>query len=149
MPFTLSNASVDAFTITLTALSGILDKAAAHAAARKIDPAVLLATRLYPDMFAFTRQVQIATDQAKNGTSRLAGVEPPRFEDNETTIEQIKDRLARTIAHLTSFAWCYLILTAILFLAERARLMEHLRVGLLGRPVVADASSTSPAEKRP
>ena len=102
MPFTLSNASVDAFTTTLTALSGILDKAAAHAAARKIDPAVLLATRLYPDMFAFTRQVQIATDQAKNGTSRLADVEPPRFEDNETTIEQIKDRLARTIAHLQS-----------------------------------------------
>ena len=60
-----------------------------------------------------------------------------------------QDDEARTIAHLTSFAWCYLILTAILFLAERARLMEHLRVGLLGRPVVADASSTSPSEKRP
>jgi uncharacterized protein len=102
MSFSLSNASVDAFTTTLTSLSNVLEKAAAHAAAKKIDPAVLLGTRLYPDMFALTRQVQIATDQAKNGTSRLAGVEPPRFEDTETTIEQLRERLARTIAHLKS-----------------------------------------------
>ena len=102
MSFSLSNASVDAFTTTLTSLSSVLEKAAAHAAARKIDPAVLLSTRLYPDMFALTRQVQVATDQAKNGSSRLAGIDPPRFEDNETTIEQLRDRLARTIAHLKS-----------------------------------------------
>ena len=102
MTFSLSNASIDAFTTTLTSLSNVLAKAAEHAEAKKIDPAVLLGTRLYPDMFALTRQVQIATDQAKNGPSRLAGVEPPRFEDNETTIAQLRDRLARTIAHLKS-----------------------------------------------
>ena len=100
MSFSLSNASVDAFCVMLASLSAVLDKGAAHAAARKIDPAVLLGSRLYPDMFALTRQVQIATDQAKNGTSRLAGVEAPRFEDNEASFEQLKDRLARTMAHL-------------------------------------------------
>ena len=100
MSFSLSNASVDAFCVTLASLSAVLDKGAAHAAARKIDPAVLLGSRLYPDMLALTRQVQIATDQAKNGTSRLAGVEAPRFEDNETTFEQLKERLASTAAHL-------------------------------------------------
>jgi hypothetical protein len=51
-------------------------------------------------MFALTRQVQIASDLAKNGMSRLAGVEPPRYEDNETTIDQLKARIAKTIAHL-------------------------------------------------
>lgn len=102
MSFSLSSASVDAYSTTLAALSGVLGKGAAHAAARKIDPAVLLGARLYPDMFALTRQVQIATDQAKNGTSRLAGIDPPRFEDNETGFEQLQDRLARTIAHLQS-----------------------------------------------
>ena len=102
MSFTLSNASVDAFSTGLTALSAILDKAADHCAARKIDPAVLLSTRLFPDMLAFTRQVQIATDQAKNGTSRLAGIDPPRFEDTETTIDQLKARIAKTVAHMKS-----------------------------------------------
>src|SRR5213079_3687917 len=84
------------------ALSGVLDKAAAYAAAKKIDPAVLLNSRLAPDMFALTRQVQIATDLAKNGAARLAGVEPPRYEDNETTIEQLKARLAKTVAYIKS-----------------------------------------------
>jgi hypothetical protein len=61
---------------------------------------VLLHSRLSPDMFDLVRQVQIATDQAKNGSSRLAGVEAPRFEDNEATIEQLKARLAKTVAYL-------------------------------------------------
>ena len=100
MPFTMSQASLPALQIGLNALSGVLDKAAAFAAAKKIDPAVLLNSRLAPDMFALTRQVQIATDLAKNGAARLAGVEPPRFEDNETTIEQLKDRLAKTVAFI-------------------------------------------------
>jgi len=71
-------------------LSAVLDKAAAYAAAKKIDPSVLLQSRLSPDMFPLVRQVQIASDQAKNGISRLAGVEPPRHEDNETTIDQLR-----------------------------------------------------------
>ena len=98
MPFTMSKASIPAFETGLNALSSVLDKAAAYAAAKKIDPSVLLQSRLYPDMFALTRQVQIVCDQAKNGSARLAGTEAPRFEDNETTIEQLKERIAKTLA---------------------------------------------------
>jgi hypothetical protein len=100
MPFSLSQASLPAFQIGLNALSALLDKAAAFAAAKKIDPAVLLNFRLAPDMFALTRQIQIASDMAKNGASRLAGVEPPKFEDNESSIDQLKARVAKTLAHL-------------------------------------------------
>src|SRR5664279_4764168 len=98
MPFTLSQAALPVFEIGLNALSTVLDKAAAHAAAKKIEPSVLLGWRLAPDMFALTRQVQVTCDQAKNGAARLAGVEPPKFEDNETSIEQLKERLAKTVA---------------------------------------------------
>jgi uncharacterized protein len=100
MSFSMSKASLPAFEIGLNALSNVLDKAAAHAAAKKIDPSVLVQSRLYPDMFALARQVQIASDQAKNGASRLAGVEAPRFEDNETTIDQLKERVAKTVAYV-------------------------------------------------
>jgi uncharacterized protein len=102
MSFSMSASSLPTFEIGLSALSGVLDKAAAYAAAKKIDPSVLLQSRLSPDMFPLVRQVQIASDQAKNGTSRLAGVEPPRHEDNETTIDQLKDRIARTLSYLKS-----------------------------------------------
>ncbi len=94
--------SVEVFTYTLGNLSWILEKAAADAAQRKFDPAVLLAARLAPDMLPLTRQVQIASDIAKNSVARLAGQEPPRFEDAETTIEQLRARLARTIDFLES-----------------------------------------------
>jgi hypothetical protein len=100
MPFSISQASLPAFEIGLNALSAVLDKGAAFAAGRKIDDAALLQSRLSPDMFALSRQVQIATDLAKNGAARLAGVEAPRYEDNETTIEQLKARLAKTVAYL-------------------------------------------------
>ena len=100
MSFSMSKASLPALELGLNALSGVLDKAQAFAAAKKVDPSVLLGLRLYPDMFAFTRQVQIAADLAKNGMARLAGVEPPRYEDNETTIDQLKARLAKTVAFL-------------------------------------------------
>jgi hypothetical protein len=96
----MSSSSIPAFEIGLSALSGVLDKAAVFAEARKIDPSVLLQTRLFPDMFPLVRQVQIAADLAKNGTSRLAGVEPPAYEDNEKTIDQLKERLAKTLAYL-------------------------------------------------
>lgn len=100
MPFSMSQASVTVCATGLNALMGVLDKGAAHAAAKKADHAVLLGWRLAPDMFALTRQVQIAADQAKNGLSRLAGVEPPKFEDNETTIEGLKERITKTVAYI-------------------------------------------------
>lgn len=100
MPFSMSQASLPACETGLNALIGVLDKAAAHAAAKKVDPSVLLGWRLAPDMFALARQVQVVCDQAKNGLSRLAGVEPPKVEDNETTVEQLKERLSKTVAYI-------------------------------------------------
>src|SRR5215472_16444191 len=94
--------SVDVFAHTLGNLSWILEKAAASAAQRKFDPAVLLGARLAPDMLPLTRQVQIAADIAKNSVARLAGQEPPRFEDTETAIVQLRARLARTIDYMKS-----------------------------------------------
>jgi hypothetical protein len=102
MPYTMSHASIPAFEVGLNALAAILDKAEAFAVAKKIDPSVLLQTRLAPDMFPMSRQVQIACDLAKNGMARLAGVEPPKFEDVETTIGQLKDRIGKTLAFLNS-----------------------------------------------
>lgn len=102
MSYSMSQNLIPICVTGLNALSGVLGKAAAHAAAKKTDPSVLLGWRLAPDMFAFARQVQVACDQAKNGASRLAGVEPPKFEDNEATIDQLKDRIARTLTHIKS-----------------------------------------------
>jgi hypothetical protein len=96
----MSQACLPALEIGLNALSGVLDKAEAFASAKKIDGSVLLNTRLAPDMFALTRQIQVATDLAKNGAARLAGVEPPRFEDKESTIAELKTRLAKTVAFI-------------------------------------------------
>jgi uncharacterized protein len=94
-----SNAPISVFEVSLNALSALLDKAEAHAAAKSIDTAVLLNTRLFPDMFTLTGQVQSACDQAKNGCARLAGIiDPPRYEDNEKTIPELKARIARTVA---------------------------------------------------
>jgi len=100
MPLSMSQASLSVFEINLNALSGVLDKAEAYAVAKKIDPAVLLHSRLAPDMFDLVRQVQVATDHARRGAARLAGVEPAVFEDTETTIGQLKTRLAKTVANL-------------------------------------------------
>jgi hypothetical protein len=83
-------------------LAAILEKAAAHAEARKIDPAVLLQSRLYPDMFPLVRQVQIATDTAKGAGGRLAGVEVPRYEDVETTFAELQERIQKTVTFLQS-----------------------------------------------
>ncbi|MEH2498182.1 hypothetical protein V1294_004661 [Bradyrhizobium sp. AZCC 1678] len=94
----MSNASIPVFEIGLNALSAILDKAETYAAARSIDPATLLSARLFPDMLAFTQQVQSACDQAKNGGARLAGIDPPRYEDNEKTIAELKARIVKTVS---------------------------------------------------
>jgi hypothetical protein len=100
MSFSMSKASLPVFEITLGALSNLLDKAESFAAAKKIEGTVLVNSRLAPDMFAFGRQIQVACDLAKIGAARLAGVEPPKFEDNETTIAQLKERIAKTLAFL-------------------------------------------------
>ena len=100
MPQSMSQASLPTFEITLNALSGVLEKAEAFAKAKKIEESVLLRSRLSPDMFDLTRQVQVATDGARRGSARLAGVEAPKVEDNETTIAQLRDRIAKTVAYL-------------------------------------------------
>ena len=100
MPYSMSQTALPTFEIGLNALSGVLDKAVSFAAAKKVDAAVLLGYRLAPDMFALARQVQVACDQAKNGAARLAGTEAPKFEDAETTLEQLKERIAKTVAYL-------------------------------------------------
>jgi hypothetical protein len=96
----MSQASLPTFEIGLNALSAILDKAAAFAAAKSIDDATLLQSRLAPDMFPLVRQVQTAADLAKNGSARLAGVDAPRYEDDETTIDQLKARVLRTLDYV-------------------------------------------------
>ena len=95
-------ASVPAFLRSLQNLSGILDKAAAHAAAKKIDPSIFIAARLSPDMLAFAKQVQIASDFAKNTAARLAGVEPPKFADEEKTFDELKARIAKASDYVKS-----------------------------------------------
>ena len=81
-------------------LAAILEKAAAHADAKKIDPNVLVNARLYPDMFPLVRQVQIASDSAKAGAARLAGLDPPSYEDNEKTLPELIERANKTAAYL-------------------------------------------------
>ena len=81
MQISMYQATIPVLVRSLTNLMAILEKGAAHAEAKKIDPAVLLNSRLYPDMYPLVKQVQIATDMAKNGSARLAGLEPPKFED--------------------------------------------------------------------
>lgn len=100
MSFSLSHASLSTFEIALKAFLAILDKAEAHAKAKNIDPSVLLESRLAPDMLPLTRQIQIASDHAKRGSARLAGVEPPAFEDNEKTFDELKARIDKTLAFL-------------------------------------------------
>ena len=92
--------SVDIFTHVLGSLSAILEKGTALAATKKFDSSVLVTSRLAPDMLPLARQVQIACDTAKNGAARLGGLEAPRFEDNEKTIEELRTRIARTIDYL-------------------------------------------------
>jgi hypothetical protein len=102
MTLSMHDLSVPLLARMLGNLSAILDKAAAHCAAKKIDPSVLAGSRLYPDMFNFTRQVQLATDFAKGCGARLAGLEVPKFEDNEATLDQLKARIDKTLAFLGS-----------------------------------------------
>jgi len=97
MTLSMYQASVPVFQRTLKALDAVLDKAEADAAARKIDPAVLVAARLAPDMFPLSRQIQITTDHAKGCTARLAGLTVPSYEDSEKTFAELKARIAKTL----------------------------------------------------
>jgi hypothetical protein len=103
MTLSMFEAAVPPLARSLTNLSGILAKAAAHAEARAIDPAVLLQARLYPDMFPLVRQVQIATDIARRGLARLAGVESTAMEDNEASFADLISRIETTLASLDGF----------------------------------------------
>ena len=96
--------SAPVFVKSLGQLSAILDKAAAHADAKKVDPTVLLNARLFPDMFPLTKQVQVACDFAKGSVARLAGQEPPKYDDNEASIADLKARIARTVEYIQGFS---------------------------------------------
>ncbi len=102
MNISMYQASVPRFVNMLGNLSKIIDIAQAHAGAKKIDPAVLTSSRLFPDMLPMRAQVQIACDTAKGAVARLAGVPIPVHEDNEVTLADLKDRIAKTIAFVQS-----------------------------------------------
>jgi uncharacterized protein len=102
MSLSMHTASVPVFVRMLGNLSLWLDKAEAHAAAKKFETSVFLASRLAPDMLPFSNQIQIACDAAKFGVARLAGVEAPKFEDNETSIAELRQRIRRTIDYVQS-----------------------------------------------
>lgn len=102
MAMSMYTASVPVFQHMLRNLIHILDKGEANAQARKIDPAVLAAARLAPDMLPFTRQILIACDGAKNGVARISGVEAPKFEDNEATFPGLKARVQKTLDFLAT-----------------------------------------------
>ena len=97
MTVSMYKISVPIFVQFLTSLSAVLDKAAAFAEAKKIEPSVLLNTRLAPDMFPLGRQVRAATDHAVNACGRLAGVELPALPNADASIPELKDRIAKTI----------------------------------------------------
>ena len=100
MSISMYSASVPVFTKTLGNMLRWLEKAQAHAKARNFDPAVYLTLRLYPDMLPLPAQIRIAGDTAKGCAARLAGKEVPVFEDNETTLEQLRERISKTLAYL-------------------------------------------------
>lgn len=103
MTISMYQASIPVFIRMLTNLSEVLKKGTAHAEARKIDPVVLLNSRLFPNMFTFTRQVQIVTDMVKGCAARLAGQEPPSYEDKESSFPELIARIEKTIAYLNAF----------------------------------------------
>jgi len=94
--------ATETFVPMLRTLSSLLDKGAAHAKMKNLDPVTLVQARLAPDMYPLVKQVQIACDQAKNAAARLTGREPPRFEDDEQTLDELKNRIAKTIDYVQS-----------------------------------------------
>jgi len=102
MTLSMYQASAPRFVHLLKNLSAILDKAKAHAEAKKIDELVLTSSRLYPDMYPLARQVQIACDSAKGAVARLAGVDVPKHEDTEKTFDELKARIEKTLAFIAT-----------------------------------------------
>jgi hypothetical protein len=102
MKISMYDAAVKTGLRMMTNLAAILEKAAQHAEAKKIDPAVFVGARLAPDMFPLSRQVQIASDTAKIGAARLAAIEAPAFEDNEKTLPELVERTRKTVEFLKS-----------------------------------------------
>src|SRR5690348_2348958 len=103
MTLSVYQASVPVVARGLTNLRAVLQKAHDHALTKHFEPSILLSSRLYPDMHRLTRQVQIASDAAKFGIARLAGVEPPKYEDVETTFDELYARIDKTLAYLQGF----------------------------------------------
>ncbi len=97
MSVSLYDLSIPVFTLSLSNLSAILDKAASYSEAKKIDPKVMPQSRLIADMLPLSAQIQIACDTAKGAAARLAGVEAPKHEDNETTLAELKARVGKTL----------------------------------------------------
>jgi hypothetical protein len=102
MSITMHSASVPIFVRMLGNLSGWLEKAEIHAQAKKFDPAVYLVSRLAPDMLPFTKQIQIGCDAVKFGVARLAGVEAPKFADEEASIADLRERIRKTVEFIES-----------------------------------------------
>ena len=97
MTVSMYQASVPTIIRALNNLAAVLEKGAAHADAKKIEPEALIASRLYPDMFPLAKQVQTAADISKGGCARLAEVEPPAFEDNEKSFADLVERVRKTV----------------------------------------------------
>ena len=104
MSVSIYDQTVTSFSHSLTALSALLDKARVHAEASKYDVNVLVVSRLFPDMFALGRQVQLATDFAKGGAARLAGVDLPKWEDTETTVDELQARIRKALDFFRSLS---------------------------------------------
>jgi hypothetical protein len=102
MSLSMSQASVSIYAQQLNSLLSLLDKAAEHCRAKGVNPSELIGAQLAPDMFPLSRQIQIATDQAKGATARLSGREIPKFEDTETTFDELKARIAKTLDFIKS-----------------------------------------------
>jgi uncharacterized protein len=103
MSISMYQVAVPVFVRALTNLHHVLKLGAAHAKEKNVEDSVMLQTRLIADMLPLVKQVQIATDMAKNGTARLAGVDPLKFEDNETSFEELYSRIERAIDYIKSF----------------------------------------------
>jgi len=95
---------VSQFSRTLRNLDKIMGKAQAYATARGFSPDNFVGERIFPDMFPFARQIQIACDQAKNAAANVSGKEAPRFDDNESTFEELRARIGKCVAYLDSFS---------------------------------------------
>jgi len=103
MSLSIHEATIPVLTHALDNLSGVIEKGRLHAEAEKLDPAALLTMRLFPNMFTFTRQVQVVSDNAKGCVARLAAAEAPKYEDTESSFPELKQRIEKTVAYVRGF----------------------------------------------